>query len=205
MLHAKLHKTRTTKAAPVRGNPFETNILVKCEHPLGCVVKSFFVHELAPNSTVGQLRQRIREAGVPLAEPWDLVLRSEAGGKRRGQKVLGDAGCFDDYGIRCWDCVYVVPRSMAGGKRGLAGGRRVHEGWAQRISAWRRRLRRGSLESFACCPTATPSVGSLGGSTAHAYLSTDSSALLSTDSLARTLDTHSIFAPEDAAKQAART
>ncbi|KAJ2368292.1 hypothetical protein IW150_005451 [Coemansia sp. RSA 2607] len=173
-------------ASDVRGNPFETNVLVKCEHH-GRIVKSFFVHELSPNGTVGHLRQRIAEIGVPWAEPWDLVLRTPhtRGAKRKVDRVLCDEKRFDDYGIRCWDCVHVVPRvSKAVKGSGVRGFGWVHGWWGAK------RLDRRSCASFADCATVAPSsAGSL------AYASPG--ALASTASLASTLDTHSIIEPED--------
>ncbi|KAJ2460748.1 hypothetical protein GGF42_000651 [Coemansia sp. RSA 2424] len=92
------------------GNPFEASILVKCCRNQK-VVHSFFIHELAPNSTIGQLHARIVEQQHLVPFPnWVLTKRTRAG-KQRSLKVLKHQLSFADYGISSWDCVYVVPRA----------------------------------------------------------------------------------------------
>ncbi|KAI9503473.1 hypothetical protein BX070DRAFT_252091 [Coemansia spiralis] len=86
------------------GNPFETNILVKCAED-GDIIKSFFVHELPPNCDIHHLRERIAELGVPFDGDWVLVklLPDES------FVVLKDGKNLKDYLIECWDCIYIRP------------------------------------------------------------------------------------------------
>ncbi|KAJ2840464.1 hypothetical protein FBU31_000394 [Coemansia sp. 'formosensis'] len=92
------------------GNPFEASILVKCVRNKK-VVHSFFIHELAPNSSICQLHARIvqQQNAVPFAD-WVLTRRTSTG-KQRALQVLKLHLTFEDYDIKSWDCVYVVPRS----------------------------------------------------------------------------------------------
>ncbi|KAJ2559426.1 hypothetical protein EV175_000341 [Coemansia sp. RSA 1933] len=86
------------------GSPFETNVLVKCQRD-GTVIKSFFVHELAPNCGIHELRARIMEMGIPFEEHWELVKVLPNG----SFVVLKDRKRFSDYHIDCWDSIYVRP------------------------------------------------------------------------------------------------
>ncbi|KAJ2402614.1 hypothetical protein GGI23_000583 [Coemansia sp. RSA 2559] len=88
------------------GSPFETNVLVKCQRN-GKVVKSFFVHELAPNCEIHELRSRADEMGVPFDMNWEMVKVLPNG----SFVVLKDRKRFSDYHIGCWDSIYVRPAS----------------------------------------------------------------------------------------------
>ncbi|KAJ1812234.1 hypothetical protein LPJ56_005572, partial [Coemansia sp. RSA 2599] len=110
-------------ANEARGNPFETNVLVKYEKAQK-THKSYFIHELPPNCSIDHLRERIQQVGVPFG-PWELVYRQNT--KKPNKKrniILSNKKSFDDYGIKCWDCIYVLPRSECqeemGGQRLLA-------------------------------------------------------------------------------------
>ncbi|KAJ2758197.1 hypothetical protein H4S06_002812 [Coemansia sp. BCRC 34490] len=95
----------------IYGNPFETNVLVKCERR-GVVVKSFFVHELSPNCEVSELRSRVEAVGVPLGEAWELVKVLPSG----EFVVLKDSKALGDYRIECWDSVHVRPAAECAAK-----------------------------------------------------------------------------------------
>ncbi|KAJ2563241.1 hypothetical protein IW140_006182 [Coemansia sp. RSA 1813] len=86
--------------------PFETNVLVKCQKG-GDIVKSFFIHELAPNCEIQELRTRAIEMGIPFDEHWELVKVLPNG----SFVVLKDSKKFSDYHIDCWDSIYVRPMS----------------------------------------------------------------------------------------------
>ncbi|KAJ1643929.1 hypothetical protein LPJ64_004338 [Coemansia asiatica] len=94
----------------IRGNPFETNVLVKYETN-SKVQKSYFIHELPPNCSIEHLRERIEQVGVPF-DDWEIVFKHNSTRKQSKKVVLlNNKETFEDYGIKCWDSVYVVPRA----------------------------------------------------------------------------------------------
>ncbi|KAJ2785347.1 hypothetical protein H4R18_000558 [Coemansia javaensis] len=106
------------RASKTYGNPFESNMLVRMAGQ-----RSFFVHELPPDCSVAQLRERIRErAGKHhRAGEWELYL------PRPDAVVLRDGRQLSDYGIRPWDCIHARPATTttataaAQARRGVRG------------------------------------------------------------------------------------
>ncbi|KAJ2725063.1 hypothetical protein GGI07_001531 [Coemansia sp. Benny D115] len=114
MLNFKFNRVPKSSQTKVYGNPFETNILIKCEKE-NIVKKSFFVHDLPPNCTVSELREQVSQKDIPF-DDWDLVLKKQntnpkSNASKSSYLVLNDKKPIGHYEIKCWDTVFVTPRS----------------------------------------------------------------------------------------------
>ncbi|KAJ2705951.1 hypothetical protein FB645_002040 [Coemansia sp. IMI 203386] len=201
-------------ANETRGNPFETNVLVKYQQNQQ-IQKSYFIHELPPNCTIDHLRERIKQTGVPFSD-WELVYKPQVC-KKSMQKtfVLNSKKTFDDYGIKCWDCVYVVPRNEC--QQGIVGAQkllqRIGENVASALTIWGKKKRNGGsgLKGMGRSKTEVENTVNDGNSGFTGRSSTlkeqrqfMSFGNRSTSSLASGITSLSIFQPEDDIKPSQR-